>query len=146
MDHKKNPILTCPLGVAQNGCEHFWICTVNCNVGPESRIETMTYRLSSRAVIAFRGQAELGLSVAEMARHLGVNTSSVTRAIDREEKQGATQKHSEKRRPQRFVLKDSQRLSPKTIMPLGFTLTPIHDRKQPESLKNQKLNSHSELH
>src|SRR3990172_2456343 len=38
---------------------------------------------SLRAVIAHRGRTELGLSSAEMARHLGVAASSISRLIDR---------------------------------------------------------------
>ena len=41
----------------------------------------------TRAAIAFLGREELGLSAAEMARHLGVNTSSIVRTLDRVEKQ-----------------------------------------------------------
>jgi putative transposase len=37
----------------------------------------------TRAKIAYRGREELGLSAAEIARHTGVSTSSITRAIDR---------------------------------------------------------------
>lgn len=37
----------------------------------------------ARAAIAYRSRVELGLSAAEMARHLGVNTSCITRAIAR---------------------------------------------------------------
>jgi hypothetical protein len=40
---------------------------------------------SLRAEIAQRGRMELGLSSAEMARHLGVAASSVSRLIDRKE-------------------------------------------------------------
>ncbi len=39
----------------------------------------------TRAVIALRGRDELGLSAAEIARHVGVNTSGVARAIERVE-------------------------------------------------------------
>jgi len=43
----------------------------------------------TRALIATRSREELGLSAAEIARHLGVATSSITRAIKRvEEKTG----------------------------------------------------------
>jgi putative transposase len=42
--------------------------------GPVSRL---------RARIAYRGREELGLSAAEIASHMGVATSSITRAIDR---------------------------------------------------------------
>lgn len=38
---------------------------------------------AARATIAFRGREELGLSAAELARNLGVNTSSIVRALDR---------------------------------------------------------------
>ena len=38
-----------------------------------------------RAEVAYRGVNELGLSAAEIARHLGVATSSITRAIGRME-------------------------------------------------------------
>ncbi len=40
---------------------------------------------SLRAAIASRGRTELGLSSAEMARHLGVAASSISRLIDRRE-------------------------------------------------------------
>jgi hypothetical protein len=39
-----------------------------------------------RASIAFRCAREIGLTAAEIARHVGVNTSAVTRAITRAEK------------------------------------------------------------
>jgi putative transposase len=42
--------------------------------GPVSRL---------RATIAYRSREELGLSAAEVARHMGMATSSITRAIDR---------------------------------------------------------------
>jgi len=38
-----------------------------------------------RALIAYRSREELGLSAAEIARHLGVATSSITRAIEKTE-------------------------------------------------------------
>jgi putative transposase len=41
-----------------------------------------------RAKIARRSLDELGLSMAEIARHLGVNTSSITRTIAKLEKRG----------------------------------------------------------
>ncbi len=37
----------------------------------------------ARSVIAMRSRDELGISSAEIARHVGVNTSSITRAIER---------------------------------------------------------------
>jgi REP element-mobilizing transposase RayT len=42
----------------------------------------------TRALIAFRGREELGLTAAEIARNIGVNASAVTRAIERMEKRG----------------------------------------------------------
>jgi hypothetical protein len=39
---------------------------------------------AARASIAYRCREELGASAAEIARHLGVNTSCIVRAIDRE--------------------------------------------------------------
>ncbi|OGS23536.1 MAG: hypothetical protein A2314_03260 [Elusimicrobia bacterium RIFOXYB2_FULL_50_12] len=51
-----------------------------------------------RSLIAFRCREELGASAAEIARHTGVNTSSIIRAIARLEP-GVM--HSEKQRPQR---------------------------------------------
>lgn len=40
----------------------------------------------TRARIAVRGRAELGLPAVAIARHVGVNASAITRAIDRVEK------------------------------------------------------------
>jgi REP element-mobilizing transposase RayT len=40
----------------------------------------------ARSLIALRSRDELGLSSAEIARHVGVNTSSITRAIERAER------------------------------------------------------------
>ena len=37
----------------------------------------------ARAAIAHRSKEELGISGAEIARYLGVNTSSITRTLDR---------------------------------------------------------------
>ena len=42
----------------------------------------------ARAVIGLRSRQELGLSAAEIARHTGINTSGVARAIERAEKRG----------------------------------------------------------
>lgn len=43
----------------------------------------------ARALIALKSRDELGLSSAEIARHVGVNTSSITRAVERIERQGS---------------------------------------------------------
>lgn len=40
----------------------------------------------ARAIIALRSRDELGLSAAEIARHVGVSTSAITRAIERAER------------------------------------------------------------
>jgi hypothetical protein len=40
----------------------------------------------SRSVVAYRGKEELGLSAAEIARHLGVSTSRITRTIEKMER------------------------------------------------------------
>lgn len=45
-----------------------------------------------RAEIARRGMEEPGLSAAEIARHLGVATSSITRAVARLRSQVATER------------------------------------------------------
>lgn len=42
----------------------------------------------TRAVIAYMATIELGLSAAEIARHLGVNTSSISRSVKKVEKKG----------------------------------------------------------
>jgi len=49
--------------------------------GPVSRV---------RAMIAYRSREELGLNAAEIARHLGVSTSSITRALERLERERGT--------------------------------------------------------
>jgi len=46
----------------------------------------------TRAEIARRGMEELGLSAAEIARHLGVATSSITRAVAKAQKQFVVQR------------------------------------------------------
>jgi putative transposase len=46
----------------------------------------------TRAEIARRGMEELGLSAAEIARHLGVATSSITRAVAKAQKQATAQR------------------------------------------------------
>ncbi|MEJ2696495.1 MAG: transposase [Candidatus Sulfobium sp.] len=48
----------------------------------------------ARSLIAVRSRDELGLSSAEIARHVGVNTSSITRAIERVEKAYHATKHN----------------------------------------------------
>jgi len=47
----------------------------------------------TRAIIALRSRDELGLSAAEIARHVGVNTSGVTKAIERAEKRDGYKYH-----------------------------------------------------
>ena len=50
------------------------------NVLKESRREIVN---GIRAKIAYRSREELGLSAAEIARHTGVSTSGVARAIEK---------------------------------------------------------------
>ncbi len=47
----------------------------------------------ARSLIALRSRDELGLSSAEIARHVGVNTSSIIRSIEKAEKRNADGKH-----------------------------------------------------
>jgi len=47
----------------------------------------------ARSVIALRSRDELGLSSAEIARHVGVNTSSIIRSIEKAERRGNEGKH-----------------------------------------------------
>ena len=47
----------------------------------------------TRAIIALRSRDELGLTAAEIARNVGVNTSAVTRAIERVETRGGHEYH-----------------------------------------------------
>ena len=56
-------------------------------ISPQEVINGVRRRAVSRlrAVIASRGRAELGLSSAEMARHLGVAASSISRLVERME-------------------------------------------------------------
>jgi REP element-mobilizing transposase RayT len=56
-------------------------------VSPQEVMNGVRRRVVSRlrAVIASRGRAELGLSSAEMARHLGVAASSISRLIEKME-------------------------------------------------------------
>ena len=46
----------------------------------------------ARAEIARRGMKEIGLSAAEIARHLGVATSSITRAVEKMGNRATTQR------------------------------------------------------
>jgi len=48
----------------------------------------------ARSMIAVRCRCELGLSAAEIARHAGVNTSSIIRAIGRAERRGNGERHN----------------------------------------------------
>jgi REP element-mobilizing transposase RayT len=52
-----------------------------------------------RTKIARRSLDELGLSMAEIARHLGVNTSSITRTISKSKKGAVTVMHRKNQRP-----------------------------------------------
>jgi putative transposase len=47
----------------------------------------------ARSLIALRSRDELGLSSAEIARHVGVNTSSIIRSIEKAERRGTNGSH-----------------------------------------------------
>jgi len=47
-----------------------------------------------RSLIGLRSRDELGLSSAEIARHVGINTSGIIRSIERAERSSADAKHS----------------------------------------------------
>ncbi|MFA4920365.1 MAG: hypothetical protein WC581_14145 [Thermodesulfovibrionales bacterium] len=47
----------------------------------------------ARSPIALRSRDEIGLSSAEIARHAGVNTSSIIRSIEKAERRGTNGKH-----------------------------------------------------
>ena len=69
------------------------IVNEECNKRKVSMVELESggrrYKVSlTRTAIAYRSATELGLSSAEIARHLGVNTSSISRSIGRAEREG----------------------------------------------------------
>jgi chromosomal replication initiation ATPase DnaA len=47
----------------------------------------------ARSLIALRSRDKLGLSSAEIARHVGVNTSSIIRSIEKAERRSTNGKH-----------------------------------------------------
>jgi len=49
---------------------------------------------ATRSLVGLRSRDELGLSSAEMARHVGVNTSNIIRSIERAERHSADAKHN----------------------------------------------------
>jgi len=49
---------------------------------------------AARSLIALRSRDELGLSSAEIARHVGINTSSIIRSIERAERRSSDAKHN----------------------------------------------------
>lgn len=70
-------------GMIEEECAKEKVSTIELKSGSRrSRVSNL------RAKIAWRSMNELGLSMAEIARHLGVNTSSVTRVIAKLEKKG----------------------------------------------------------
>jgi putative transposase len=68
--------------VIDEECENAVVSREELSAGSRRRKVTMV-----RELIAARRVEEIALSTAEIARHLGVNTSSITRAIERVEKQ-----------------------------------------------------------
>ncbi|MEW6326671.1 MAG: transposase [Thermodesulfobacteriota bacterium] len=68
-------------GIMEEECKSRRISLKELNSGSRRRKVSQV-----RAVVAYRGKEELGLSAAEIARHLGVSTSSITRAIEKMER------------------------------------------------------------
>jgi len=76
-------------GIIREECSRGQVSTAELESGIKRRNVTAV-----RETIALRCARDLGLSAAEIARHLGVNTSAITRAIERagkKEKQGSAQ-------------------------------------------------------
>ena len=76
------------LKLKRSGMTFEKIITEECRkagINPQEVMNGVRRRMVSRlrAIIAFRGRAELGLSSAEMALHLGVAASSISRLVDR---------------------------------------------------------------
>ena len=75
--NQRPPMPTSPY--AQEECKRNKVSAEELKSGNKRRTVSAT-----RQAIAQRSQTELGLSCAEIARHLGVNTSSINRALLRE--------------------------------------------------------------
>ena len=67
--------------IIEEECKKQGISVIELQTGGKRRAVSDT-----RARIAVRGRVELGLTAAAIARHVGVNTSAVTRAIERMER------------------------------------------------------------
>jgi putative transposase len=74
--------------IIEEECRKYGISSVELQGGIKRRKVS-----EARAVIGLRSREELGLSAAEIARHVGVNTSAITRAIERAERHGGYKYH-----------------------------------------------------
>ena len=74
--------------IVEEECRKYGISPAELQSGSKRR------RVSdARAAIGLRSREELGLPAAEIARHVGVNTSGITRAIERAERYRASKYH-----------------------------------------------------
>jgi len=74
--------------IVEEECRHYGISLIELRGGSKRRKVS-----DARAVIGLRCRDELGLSSAEIARHVGVNTSGITRAIERAEIRASLKYH-----------------------------------------------------
>jgi putative transposase len=75
--------------IIEEECRRYRISSIELQGGSKRRKVS-----DARAVIGFRSREELGLSAAEIARHVGVNTSGITRAIERAERHNGYKYHN----------------------------------------------------
>ncbi|MDA8104140.1 MAG: transposase [Nitrospiraceae bacterium] len=74
--------------IIEEECREYGVSSVELQGGSKRRKVS-----NARATIGLRSRAELGLSAAEIARHVGVNTSGITRAIERAESPSGRKYH-----------------------------------------------------
>lgn len=74
--------------IIEEECRKYGVSPIELESGSKRRKVS-----EARAVIGLRSREELGLSAAEIARHVGVNTSGITRAIERAERDGGYKYH-----------------------------------------------------
>ncbi len=74
--------------IIEEECRDYGVSSVELQGGSKRRKVS-----NARATIGLRSREELGLSAAEIARHVGVNTSGITRAIERAESRSGRKYH-----------------------------------------------------
>jgi REP element-mobilizing transposase RayT/DNA-binding transcriptional regulator YhcF (GntR family) len=74
--------------IIEEECQRLGISTIELQSGSKRRKVS-----NARAAIGLRSREELGLSAAEIARSVGVNTSAISRAIERMERHGGHKWH-----------------------------------------------------